>query len=143
MVLYGPSAGDAGQVMENYLLLNAEAIEKRWGDGLVVVYPDPIAWYDFPFAIYMGKEKETSADEKDAAVLFKRYLLSEQQQVATLQFGLRPASPDVSTDHPNSLIKRYAAFGFKERVPASSKMRQASRSGLVSLGTWFVNTYEK
>ena len=45
--------------------------------------------------------------------------------------------------HPDSLIKRYAAFGFKERVPASSKMRQASRSGLVSLGTWFVNNYEK
>ncbi len=143
MVLYGPSAGDAGQVMENYLLLNAEAIEKRWGDGLVVVYPDPIAWYDFPFAIYMGKEKETSAAEKDAAVLFKQFLLSEQQQVATLGFGLRPASPDVSTDHPNSLIKRYAGFGFKERVPASSKMRQASRSGLVSLGNWFVDNYEK
>lgn len=143
MVLYGPSAGDAGQVLENYLLLNAEAIEKRWGDGLIVVYPDPIAWYDFPFAIYMGKEKESSAAEKDAAVLFKRFLLADDQQVATLRFGLRPASPDVSTDNPSSLIKRYAAFGFKERVPASSKMRQASRSGLVALGTWFVNNYEK
>ncbi|MBI4317343.1 MAG: substrate-binding domain-containing protein [Chloroflexi bacterium] len=143
MVLYGPSAGDAGQVLENYLLLNAEAIEKRWGDGLIVVYPDPIAWYDFPFAIYMGKEKESSAAEKDAAVLFKRFLLSNDQQVATLRFGLRPASPDVSTDHPSSLIKRYAAFGFKDRVPASSKMRQASRTGLVALGTWFVDNYEK
>ncbi len=143
MVLYGPSAGDAGQVLENYLLLNADAIEKRWGDGLMVVYPDPVAWYDFPFAIYMGKEKETSAAEKDAAVLFKRFLLSEPQQIDTLRFGLRPASPDVSTDNPDSLIKRYAAAGFKERVPASSKMRQASRSGLVSLGTWFVNNYEK
>jgi hypothetical protein len=143
MVLYGPSAGDAGQVMENYLLLNAEAIEKRWGDGLMVVYPDPVAWYDFPFAIYMGREKETSAAEKDAAVLFKQFLLSEPQQVATLGFGLRPASPDVSTDHPSSLIKKYAPFGFKERVPASSKMRQATRSGLVGLGTWFVDNYEK
>lgn len=143
MVLYGPSAGDAGQVLENYLLLNAEAIEKRWGDGLVVVYPDPVAWYDFPFAIYMGKEKETTAAEKDAAVLFKQFLLSEAQQTATLKFGLRPASPDVSVDHPDSLIKRYASFGFKERVPASSKMRQASRSGLVGLGTWFVDNYEK
>ena len=143
MVLYGPAAGDAGQVLENYLLLNAEAIQKRWGDGLLVVYPDPLAWYDFPFAIYMGKEKETSASEKDAAVLFKRFLLAEGQQVATLRFGLRPASPDVSPEHPESLIKRYAAFGFQERVPASSKMRQASRSGLVSLGNWFVNNYEK
>ncbi|MDO8688603.1 MAG: substrate-binding domain-containing protein [Dehalococcoidia bacterium] len=143
MVLYGPSAGDAGQVLENYLLLNAEAIQKRWGDGLVVVYPDPIAWYDFPFAIYMGKEKETSAAEKDAAVLFKLFLLSDEQQVSTLGFGLRPSSPDVSTDNVDSLIKRYAAFGFKDRVPASSKMRQASRSGLVSLGTWFVDTYER
>lgn len=143
MVLYGPSAGDAGQVLENYLLLNAEAIEKRWGDGLMVVYPDPVAWYDFPFAIYMGKEKETSAAEKDAAVLFKKFLLSEPQQVATLRFGLRPSSPDVSTDHPDSLIKKYASFGFKDRVPSSSKMRQASRTALVELGAWFVDNYEK
>lgn len=143
MVLYGPSAGDAGQVMENYLLLNAEAIEKRWGDGLVVVYPDPVAWYDFPFAIYMGKEKETSAAEKDAAVLFKQFLLSEKQQVSTLIFGLRPSSPDVSTDHPESLIRKHSSFGFQERVPASSKMRQASRSALVSLGNWFVDNYER
>lgn len=143
MVLYGPSAGDAGQVMENYLLLNAEAIEKRWGDGLVVVYPDPVAWYDFPFAIYMGREKESTAAEKDAAVLFKQFLLSEQRQIDTLRFGLRPASPDVSTDHPGSLISRHAALGFKDRVPSSSKMRQASRSGLVALGEWFVENYEK
>ncbi len=143
MVLYGPSAGDAGQVMENYLLLNADAIQKRWKDGLVVVYPDPVAWYDFPFAIYMGKEKESSAAEKDAAVLFKQQLLSEQQQLATLRFGLRPASPDVSMDSPDSLIKKYAALGFRDRVPSSSKMRQASRSGLVTLGTWFVDKYEK
>lgn len=143
MVLYGPSAGDAGQVMENYLLLNAEAIEKRWGDALIVIYPDPVAWYDFPFAIYMGKEKETSAAEKDAAVLFKQFLLSQEQQTATLGYGLRPSSPDVSTDHPSSLIKKYASFGFKERVPSSSKMRQASRTGLVTLGNWFVDRYEK
>lgn len=143
MVLYGPSAGDAGQVMENYLLLNAEAIEKRWGDALVVVYPDPVAWYDFPFAIYMGREKESSASEKDAAVLFKQFLLAQDQQTATLQYGLRPSSPDVSTDHPSSLIKRYESFGFKDRVPSSSKMRQASRTGLVNLGNWFVDRYEK
>ena len=91
----------------------------------------------------MGKEKETSASEKDAAVLFKQFLLSQDQQVATLGFGLRPASPDVSTDHPNSLIKRYAGFGFKERVPSSSKMRQATRSGLVAMGNWFLDNYEK
>lgn len=143
MLLYGPSAGDAGQVLENYLLLNADSIEKRWQDGIKVYYPDPIAWYDFPFAIYMGKDKETTAAEKDAAVLFKQFLLANDQQVATLRFGLRPASPDVSTDDPNSLIKKYADLGFKERVPAASKMRQASRTGLVQLGNWFMDNYEK
>ncbi|MDO8670446.1 MAG: substrate-binding domain-containing protein [Dehalococcoidia bacterium] len=143
MLLYGPSAGDAGQVLENYLLLNAESIEKRWQDGIQVYYPDPVAWYDFPFTIYMGKEKETSAAEKDAAVSFKQFLLSKEQQVATLRFGLRPASPDVATDDPASLIKKYAKMGFQERVPSASKMRQASRTALVQLGTWFVDNYEK
>ncbi|MBI2863179.1 MAG: substrate-binding domain-containing protein [Chloroflexi bacterium] len=143
MLLYGPSAGDAGQVLENYLLLNADSIEKRWQDGIRVFYPDPVAWYDFPFTIYMGKEKETSAAEKDAAVLFKQFLLAKDQQVATLRFGLRPASPDVSLNDPASLINKYANLGFKERVPSASKMRQASRSGLVQLGAWFVDNYER
>jgi hypothetical protein len=146
MLLYGPSAGDVGQIVESYLLTNMGDLKKRWGregDDVVVVYPDPIAWYDFPFAIYMGKEQETSAAEKDAALAFKQFLLGADAQRDALRFGLRPASPDIPADAEGSLIKQWESAGFLVRVPASSKMRQPSRSAMQALIEWFVAEYER
>ena len=85
MLLFGRSAGDAGMMVESFLLDNMEGLQA--GEPFEVVYPDPIAWFDFPFAIYMGKE--TSAEEKEAALDFKSYLLTADQQAAALEFGLR------------------------------------------------------
>ncbi|MHB1007000.1 MAG: substrate-binding domain-containing protein [Chloroflexota bacterium] len=141
MLLFGYSNGDAGQIIESYLLVNMEGLQKRWKEPLAILYPDPITWFDFPYAIYMGKE--TSALEKNAALDFKRYLLSDAQQQSTLKFGLRPASPDVATQSPESLIARWSAMGFKEEVPSTSRMRPAPRSGVTSLAEWFQKRYEQ
>ena len=146
MLLYGPSAGDVGQIVESYLLTNMGDLKKRWGregEDIVVIYPDPIAWYDFPFAIYMGKIKETSAAEKDAALAFKQFLLTPEAQRDALRFGLRPASPDISADADGSLIKQWESARFLVRVPASSKMRQPSRAAMQALIEWFVAEYER
>jgi len=46
MLLFGPSAGDIGQIIESYLLTNMADLKKRWereGEQITVVYPDPIA----------------------------------------------------------------------------------------------------
>lgn len=141
MLLFGYSNGDAGQIIESYLLVNMEGLQKRWKEPLVIIYPDPITWFDFPYAIYMGKE--TSALEKNAALDFKRYLLADGQQRATLKFGLRPASPNVAPRGEGSLIERWGGMGFKEEVPSSSRMRPAPRSGLTSLAEWFQKRYEQ
>ncbi|GIW05208.1 MAG: hypothetical protein KatS3mg060_0013 [Dehalococcoidia bacterium] len=141
MLLFGYSNGDAGQVIESYLLTNMEGLQRRWKEPLVILYPDPITWFDFPFAIYMGPE--TPASEKNAALDFKRYLLSVDQQQNALRYGLRPANPDVSTNVEGSLIARWSAMGFREQVPSASRMRPASRSGLTELLNWFVRTYEQ
>jgi hypothetical protein len=141
MLLFGYSNGDAGQVIESYLLVNMEGLQRRWKEPLAIVYPDPITWFDFPFAIYMGPE--TPAIEKNAALDFKRFLLSEAEQQATLRHGLRPANPDVSTNVEGSLLARWRSMGFRDDVPSSSRMRPASRSGLTELLNWFVKTYEQ
>ena len=141
MLLFGYSNGDAGQVIESYLLVNMEGLQRRWKEPLVILYPDPITWFDFPYAIYMGKE--TTALEKNAALDFKRYLLSEEQQRATLQFGLRPANPNVPPQGEGSLIARWAEMGFREEVPSASRMRPAPRSGVASLSSWFQERYEQ
>lgn len=141
MLLFGYSNGDAGQIIESYLLVNMEGLQKRWKEPLVILYPDPITWFDFPYAIYMGKE--TTALEKNSALDFKRYLLSDEVQQTTLRFGLRPASPNVPAKGDGSLIARWAEMGFKEEVPSASRMRPAPRSGLTSLTEWFQGRYER
>lgn len=139
MLLFGRSNGDAGQIVESYLLINMEGLVKRWKQPLEIAYPDPIAWFDFPYAIYMGKE--TSVEKKHAALEFKDYLLSANQQTAALDFGLRPASPECSPS--GGLIAKCKELGVLERIPSASRMRAASRKGLASLAKWYAQKYEE
>ncbi|MHB1133742.1 MAG: hypothetical protein ACYC4L_15320 [Chloroflexota bacterium] len=141
MLLFGYSNGDVGQIIESYLLVNMEGLQQRWKEPLVILYPDPITWFDFPYAIYMGKE--TTALEKNAALDFKRYLLMDDVQRTTLRFGLRPASPNVPPQGEGSLLARWASMGFQENVPSASRMRPAPRSGLAALSEWFQERYEQ
>lgn len=139
MFLFGRSNGDAGQIVESYLLTNMEGLVKRWNQPLIIIYPDPIAWFDFPYAIYMGKE--TSALEKQAASDFKDYLLSADQQAAALRFGLRPASAECPST--GGLVSKWKGLGVTERIRSSSRMRAASRKGLEALSKWYVAKYEE
>lgn len=136
MLLFGRSSGDAGQIVESYLLVNMEGLQGRW-KPLRIVYPDPLAWFDFPYAVYMGPE--TSAVEKAAALDFKRFLLSTSPQRSALDFGLRPANPSVSST--GGLVERWSDLGVQGRISSASRMRQASRSGLDALMKWFCETY--
>jgi hypothetical protein len=116
-----------------------EGLQNRWDQPLVIVYPDPIAWFDFPYAIYMGQE--TSAEEKQAALDFKNYLLTADQQVAAQEFGLRPACTECPTG--GGLIARWQAVGVQEKIPSAARMRPASRRGLEGLTEWYVENYEQ
>jgi ABC-type molybdate transport system substrate-binding protein len=139
MLLYGRSNGDAGQLVEAYLLTEMASVESRWGETIQIVYPDPISWFDFPFAIYMGNE--TSAEEKQAALEFKDYLLSAEQQAIALEYGLRPACPECPTD--GGLIAQWSNVGVLENIPSTSRMRPATIRGLESLTEWYVTRYEE
>ncbi|MFW6195653.1 MAG: substrate-binding domain-containing protein [Chloroflexota bacterium] len=140
MLLYGRGNGDAGMMVESFLLREMEGLQQRWGpDPLEIVYPDPISWFDFPYAIYMGSE--TSAVEKEAALRFKEFLLSADQQAAALEFGLRPACPECPSD--GGLIDRWEGAGVSQEIPAASRMRPASRAGLEFLTNWYVENYEE
>lgn len=139
MLLFGRSNGDAGQIVESYLLVNMKGLQERWEEPLVIVYPDPIVWFDFPYAIYMGKE--TSALQKKAALDFKSFLLSTGQQESALNLGLRPANPNVAST--GGLVESWENLGVKANVPSASRMRYASRSGLDALSEWYSAKYEE
>jgi hypothetical protein len=84
---------------------------------------------------------ETSAEEKQAALEFKEFLLSAEQQAIALDFGLRPACPECPTD--GGLIAEWQHVGVREEIPSSSRMRPATIRGLESLTEWYVARYEE
>ncbi len=140
LALFGYSMGDGGQLLESDLLTNMEGIRTRWVEPIVIRYPQYITWFDFPYTIWMGDE--TSAEEKNAALVFEEYLLSPEVQKLALAQGLRPANTEVSISEPDSPFVRYQAQGATAVVPRSTRMYSPDRDVLLAMLRWFdLNVY--
>jgi ABC-type Fe3+ transport system substrate-binding protein len=135
LALFGYTTGDAGQLLESDLLVNMQGIQTRWADPLRIVYPEYVTWFDFPFTVWMGPE--TTALEKNAALEFEEYLLSEEIQAKALSYGLRPANPDVPVTGEGSLFDRWADQGVLRVIPRTTAMRSPDRDVLQALLRWF------
>ncbi len=135
LALFGYTTGDAGQLLESDLLLNMEGIQTRWADPLRIVYPEYVTWFDFPFTVWIGPE--TTADQKNGALVFEEFLLSEPIQGRALAYGLRPVSPNVPVDGPASLFTRWQSQGAQVVVPRTTAMRPPDRQVLQDLLRFF------
>jgi len=135
LALFGYTTGDAGQLLESDLLLNMEGIQTRWADPLRIVYPKYVTWFDFPFTVWIGPE--TTADQKNAALVFQEFLLSTTIQERALAYGLRPVSPSVPIDGPDSLFIRWESQGARTVVPRTTAMRSPDRQVLQDLLRFF------
>jgi hypothetical protein len=135
LALFGYTTGDAGQLLESDLLVNMQGIQTRWADPLRIVYPEYVTWFDFPFTVWMGPE--TTALEKNAALEFEEFLLSEGVQQKALAYGLRPANPNVPVTGEGSLFDQWAAQGVLGVVPRTTAMRSPDRDVLQALLRWF------
>jgi len=135
LALFGYSMGDGGQLLESDLLVNMSGIKTRWEDPLVIVYPEYLTWFDFPFTVWMGQE--TSALEKNAALEFEKYLLSPEVQARAVEYGLRPANPEVSVAEGDSLFVQWESQGAMPIVPRTTRMRSPDREVLMALLRWF------
>jgi Ca-activated chloride channel family protein len=135
LALFGYTTGDAGQLLESDLLVNMQGIQTRWDDPLRLEYPEYVTWFDFPFTVWMGPE--TSAAEKNAALEFEKYLLSEEIQGQALAYGLRPANPEVPVTGGGSLFDQWASQGVLGVIPRTTAMRSPDREVLQALLRWF------
>ena len=135
LALFGYSTGDAGQLLESDLLTNMAGIQTRWADPLRIYYPKYVTWFDFPFTVWMGPE--TSALEKNAALEFEEFLLSEEMQQDALIRGLRPVNPDVPMDVPGSPFVQWQDQGVMLIVPRTTRMKSPDRDTLEGLLRWF------
>ena len=135
LALFGYSMGDGGQLLESDLLVNMGGIQTRWADPLVIEYPEYLTWFDFPFSVWMGPE--TTAQEKNAALVFQGYLLSQEQQEKALTRGLRPANLQVSLEAPGSLFVQWQDQGAMTQLPRFTRMRDPDREVLLALLRWY------
>ncbi len=135
LALFGYSMGDGGQLLESDLLINMEGIQTRWSDPLVIAYPQYLTYFDFPFTVWMGPE--TTADEKNAALEFQKYLLSVEQQQEALKRGLRPANLQVSLESSDSLFVKWQSQGAMTLIPRATRMHSPDREVLLALLRWF------
>ena len=135
LALFGYSTGDGGQLLESDLLTNMAGIQTRWEDPLIIVYPEYLTWFDFPFTVWMGDE--TSYLEKNAALEFERYLLTPEVQRIAVEYGLRPANPEVPVTGAESPFVRWEDQGAMIVVPRTTAMRSPDRDVLQALLRWF------
>lgn len=135
LALFGYSMGDGGQLLESDLLANMAGIQTRWVEPMVIRYPTYITWFDFPYTIWMGDE--TTAAEKNAALIFEEYLLRPEIQRLAVAQGLRPANPEVPITGENSLFTRWEKEGAMIVVPRTTRMREPDREVLLALLRWF------
>lgn len=133
LVLYGPSKYDLVATYENLALEQITNARNRWNDSLVLIYPPANIWSDHPYAI-VDAEWVTPA-EREAARVFRDFLLSRKQQEQALRLGFRPALQDVALDSPNSPFTRNNTAGVQFDVPQLVEVPDAAVVNAL-LETW-------
>ncbi|MGF1504774.1 MAG: VWA domain-containing protein [Anaerolineae bacterium] len=97
----GPSYLSAA-VLYEYLIVEQEQARITGQSAqlpVVAIYPEEgTFWRDHPYAILNAPW--VTAEQTEAAEIFEDYLLAEEQQRQTLQFGFRPADPTIPLTAP-------------------------------------------
>jgi ABC-type Fe3+ transport system substrate-binding protein len=134
MILYGPSKYDFIWNYESVAISEMAAAQGRWGN-LSVYYLKPTLWSNHPFAVLKGDW--VSKEQRDAARALRAFLLSPEVQVRALEFGFRPANPEVKvvTDDPANPWNRLKPFGVRVDVPAVADPPSGEVTRLL-LETW-------
>jgi len=114
---FGPSKYDVVSIYESLVAQQIKNAPGRFGSELKVYYPRINIWRDYPFSILVGDT--STAEEKDAALLFEKYLYSPPVQGQALNIGFRPANPDVPllTSDPNNPFNLYKGAGLDIKIP--------------------------
>lgn len=129
--LFRHSFGDGGIFMEKDVLDHL-ADASKWDDPLRVTYPEYVAWLDYPVAIWMGDE--FSAEEKNIALDFSRFVRSKEMQELAVQMGFRPVNEEVLPSQVSgSPFVRWRSVGIIPDITRMQGMRFLSRDVLEAI----------
>ncbi len=141
LAVRGPSAGDAGLLLEAEWLTAAEGLS-NWPQP-VFRYATAAVPFDFPFSVWVGasavggdvsRQEDTAQRqaEREAALLFRDYLLEAAQQSRTEAFGLRSAAGG-AINADGSLFARWASLGVQSSQPPTAHVRVSADAVLAAL----------
>jgi ABC-type Fe3+ transport system substrate-binding protein len=122
MLQFGPSKYSFIVVYENLAIANIETARGR-GGAIRVYYPPANILSDHPYAILNAEW--VSPQQREAAALFREFLLSEEIQQLALQFGFRPANVNVPLNQPGNPFEQYAESGIQMDIVQSVEVPSA------------------
>jgi len=134
IILFGPSRTDAALVEESSYIQSIQHAQNRWGK-LDIFYPSVVLWLDYPYAIYVSEQ--STAVEKDAALAFGKFLVSEPQQKAALKLGFRPGNPDIAVIGADSPFTQFQDSGIRAQLPRGTAARLPDRAVWITLQQFF------
>ena len=134
IILFGPSRTDAALVEESSYIQNIQHAQNRWGK-LDIFYPSVVLWLDYPYAIYVSDQ--STALQKDAALAFQKFLMSEPQQKAALKLGFRPGNPDIAVTGADSPFMQFQDSGIRAQLPRGTAAKLPDRSVWITLQQFF------
>jgi ABC-type Fe3+ transport system substrate-binding protein len=123
MLRFGPSQYNFVVVYENLAIENFEVAQGR-GGPIRVYYPPINILSDHPYAILDAEW--VSPQQREAAALFRDYLLSPEMQQLALEFGFRPGNTDVAFDVAGGPFERYADRGIQKDVLRTAEVPPAN-----------------
>ncbi len=114
MIIRGPAQYDVVAIYESLAATQMKNAQGRYGN-LKVFYPSVNIYSDHPYGILL---QGSTAEQKDAALLFEQYLLNADVQKQALAFGFRPANPDVAVvnSDANNPFNKYKDNGLQARI---------------------------
>lgn len=113
MIRFGASKYNAAAVYESTAIENIGRAANRFAE-LRIIYPPANLWSDHPFAVLDAPW--VSAQQRDAAVQLRTFLLATEQQQAALGFGFRPADASIALDSADSPFVRYTQYGVQTKI---------------------------
>jgi ABC-type sulfate transport system substrate-binding protein len=87
-----------------------KSAEGRWGE-LHIVYPKENMWNDNPY--YIIDASWSSKDQREAAGVFLKFLMTETVQAESLKHGFRPGNTSVPVRFPESPFTLYQKYGLQ------------------------------
>ncbi|HKP54211.1 MAG TPA: substrate-binding domain-containing protein [Chloroflexia bacterium] len=121
MLQLGESSYDVVCIYESLVAQRINTASTRFGTELKVFYPSMNIWSDYPFSILVSEE--STAEDKDGALLLRQYLYSPQVQQGALNAGFRPANPDVpllNNNDANNPFNKYKDAGLQIDIPRTA-----------------------